>query len=78
MRATAGRLDRRHWFLLCLLGSASFFQGYDLNLVAVALKQIRHTFGLTQSGASLWLSVLYLGALPAVFLTRQADRRGRR
>ncbi len=78
MRATAGRLDRSHWFLLCLLGTASFFQGYDLNLVAVALKQIRHTFGLTQSGASLWLGVLYLGALPAVFLTRQADRLGRR
>jgi MFS family permease len=78
MRATAGRLDRRHWFLLCMLGTASFFQGYDLNLVAVALKQIRHTFGLTQSGASLWLGVLYLGALPAVLLTRQADRRGRR
>ena len=44
-----------HWFLLGLLGTASFFQGYDLNLVAVALKQIRHTFGLTQAGASLWL-----------------------
>jgi putative MFS transporter len=64
--------------LLCLLGGASFFQGYDLNLVSVALKQIRQSFGLSQSGASLWLGVLYLGALPAVLLTRQADRRGRR
>jgi MFS family permease len=78
MRATAGRLDHRHWFLLSLLGMASFFQGYDLNLVAVALKQIRLDFGLTQSAASVWLGVLYLGALPAIFLTRQADRRGRR
>jgi MFS family permease len=78
MRATAGRLDRHHWFLLSLLGMASFFQGYDLNLVAVALKQIRLDFGLTQSAASVWLGVLYLGALPAIFLTRQADRRGRR
>ncbi|HEX3425174.1 MAG TPA: MFS transporter [Acidimicrobiales bacterium] len=72
------RLERRHWMLLCLLGGASFFQGYDLNLVSVALKQIRQSFGLSQSGASLWLGVLYLGALPAVLLTRQADRRGRR
>ncbi len=72
------RLDRQQWFLLGLLGAASFFQGYDLNLVAVALKQIRGTFGLTQAGASTWLSLLYLGALPAVLLTRQADRRGRR
>ncbi|MDQ6614299.1 MAG: MFS transporter [Actinomycetota bacterium] len=78
IRATAGRLDRHHWFLLSLLGMASFFQGYDLNLVAVALKQIRHDFGLSQAGASNWLGLLYLGALPAVFLTRQADRRGRR
>jgi putative MFS transporter len=78
IRATAGRLDRHHWFLLSLLGAASFFQGYDLNLVSVALKQIRASFGLTQSEASLWLGVLYLGALPAILLTRQADRRGRR
>ena len=78
MRATLGRLDRHHWFLLALLGATSFFQGYDLNLVAVALKQIRETYGLTQTAASLWLAVLYLGALPAIFLTRQADRRGRR
>ena len=78
LRATAGQLDRNHWILLALLGTASFFQGYDLNLVAVALKQIRHTFGLTQTETSLWLGVLYLGALPAVLVTRQADRRGRR
>lgn len=78
VRATAGRLDRRHWFLLSLLGAASFFQGYDLNLVAVALTQIRHSFALNQSEASLWLGALYLGALPAIFLTRQADQRGRR
>lgn len=78
MRAAAGRLDRRHWFLLALLAGASFFQGYDLNLVAVALKQIRMAFGLSQTVASLWLGMLYLGALPAIFLTRQADRIGRR
>lgn len=78
IRASASRLDRQHWFLLAVLGAASFFQGYDLNLVAVALPQLRHTFGLTQSQASFWVSLLFLGALPAVFLTRQADRRGRR
>jgi MFS transporter, putative metabolite:H+ symporter len=78
LRAAAGRLDRHHWFLLCLLGGASFFQGYDLNLVAVALKQIRMAYGLSQTTASIWLGVLYLGALPAIFLTRKADRVGRR
>ena len=78
VRAAASQLERQHWFLLGVLGAASFFQGYDLNLVAVALPDLRHSFALTQAGASLWVSLLYLGALPAVFLTRQADRRGRR
>lgn len=78
VRASASQLQRHHWFLLSVLGAASFFQGYDLNLIAVALPQLRHTFGLSQSDASLWVSLVFLGALPAVFLTRQADRRGRR
>ncbi len=78
MRAAASQLEGRHWFLLGVLGAAAFFQGYDLNLVAVALPQLRHAFGLSQAQASVWLSLLFLGALPAVFLTRQADRRGRR
>jgi putative MFS transporter len=78
LATSASQLERRHWFLLGVLGAAAFFQGYDLNLVAVALPQLRHTFGLTQAQASLWLSLLFMGALPAVLLTRQADRRGRR
>ena len=78
LRAAASAIDRRRWFLLWVLGAAAFFQGYDLNIIAVALHQLRHTFGLSQADASLWVSVVFLGALPAVFLTRQADRRGRR
>lgn len=57
---------------------ASFFEGYDFFIVTVSLPQIRHTFHLTQSQASLWLSVLYLGALPAILLSRRADLYGRR
>ncbi|HSS08257.1 MAG TPA: MFS transporter [Acidimicrobiales bacterium] len=78
LRAAAAAIDRRRWFLLWVLGAAAFFQGYDLNIVAVALHQLRHSFGLSQADASLWVSIVFLGALPAVFLTRQADRRGRR
>ncbi len=78
VRGSASQLDRHHWFLLGVLGAASFFQGYDLNLIAVALPQIRHDFGLTQADASLWVSLLFVGVLPAVFLTRLADRHGRR
>lgn len=71
-------LDREHWVMLFLLGTTMFFDGYDRGVVLVALKQIRGTFGLTQSAASWWLALLYLGALPAVPLTRQADRLGRK
>ena len=42
------------------------------------LKQIRTTFHLTQGGASFWLTFLYIGALPALFITRRADAIGRR
>jgi MFS family permease len=78
LREAAGLLERRHWFLLLALGAAAFFQGYDLSIVTVAMRQIRHSFGLTQATASLWIGLLFLGALPAIFLTRQADKRGRR
>jgi putative MFS transporter len=56
----------------------SFFEGYDYNLVVVALPQLRGAFHLTQAQASLWISLLYLGGLPAIILGRQADRWGRR
>jgi MFS family permease len=75
---SAKTLTQTHWRLLSMLGAASFFEGYDINIVIVALPQIRETFGLTQAQASLWISVLYLGALPAMVLSRRADRRGRR
>jgi hypothetical protein len=40
LRASARLLDRHHWFLLFVLGAAAFFEGYDLNIVAVALPQL--------------------------------------
>jgi putative MFS transporter len=82
VEATPGRsrhlLTREHWFLLVVLGVAAFFEGYDLFAVTAALPQIRSTFGLSQSDASVWLSVPILGALPAVWFSRRADVTGRR
>src|SRR5947209_18109881 len=71
-------LGREHRFLLLVLGATSFFDGYDRGIISLALRQIRGTFGLSQGPASLWLTFLYVGAIPALILTRRADRTGRR
>ena len=78
VREGFGALRHSDWMLLLLLGSTMFFDGYDRGVILVALKQIRHTFGLSQTQASWYLVVLYLGALPAVPLTLRADRVGRK
>lgn len=73
-----GGLSAAHQRLLLLLGAACFSEGFDFATLTVALPQIRSTFGLSHMHADLWVSVLYLGALPAVLWGRRADRRGRR
>jgi putative MFS transporter len=75
---SARALSAEHWLLLFVLGIAGFFEGYDSFIFTVALPQIRDSFGLSQSGASLYLSLLFLGSLPAVLVTRYADIYGRR
>lgn len=64
--------------LLWILGWTSFFEGYDRSIVILALPQIRESFGLSQAAASLWLVALFVSALPAMPVTRLADRIGRR
>ena len=71
-------LDRRHRLLLVLLGATSFFVGYDQAIVALVLPRLRATYHLSQSEASLWLAVIFAGAIPALAVSRAADRLGRR
>jgi putative MFS transporter len=71
-------LEPRHWKLLLLLGAANFFEGYDLNIVIVALPQLQSSYHVSQASAAVWVAVIYAGAAPALLLTRLADRRGRR
>lgn len=78
LAAARAALTRQDWFLLWVLGATSFFDGFDRGVVELALKQIRETFDLTQASASAWLALLYVGALPALFITRWADKFGRR
>ena len=71
-------LGAAHWQLLILLGVASFFEGYDFNIITVALTPLRASFRIDQATASAWIAVIYLGGLPAVLAARRADRQGRR
>ena len=70
--------EPRYLRLLALLAAASFFEGYDLNLIMIILPAIRHSLGLSQARAADWLGLVYLGSLPALVLARRADRVGRR
>ena len=77
--AAKGRgLTKEHIFLLAVLGAALFFDGYDTSVKTLALTHIRESFGLTKAAASAVLAVIFLGALPAMIITRWADRFGRR
>jgi putative MFS transporter len=71
-------MTREHIVMLMLLCAAAFFDGYDTSVKALALTQIRETFDLSKSAASALLAVVFFGALPALVLTRWADRVGRR
>jgi putative MFS transporter len=71
-------LSDEHIFLLAVLGATSFFDGYDGSIKTLALTQIRETFSLSKSSASALFAIIFLGALPAMVITRYADRFGRR
>ena len=70
--------DQRQRRLLLLLAIACFTEGYDFNALMVALPHLRHDFGLSRAAADLWVAAVYLGAAPALWLGRRADRHGRR
>ncbi|MBX7159233.1 MAG: MFS transporter [Acidimicrobiia bacterium] len=76
--ATKQPLERHHVFLLAVLGVASFFDGYDMALKAILLPDLGHDFGLTSAEKSVMLGTIFLGAVPALFLSRRADQFGRR
>jgi hypothetical protein len=67
-------MSRDHIVLLLLLCAAAFFDGYDTSVKSLALKQIRESFDLSKSTASALLAVVFFGAIPALALTRWADR----
>ncbi len=77
-REGADRLSRDNWVLLFVLGMAVFLEGFSVFSFTAALPAIRASFHLTQADASLWMAVIFVGSIPAVFITRYADVHGRR
>jgi hypothetical protein len=65
-RIPRGPLGPAEVRLIAMLATASFFEGYDLNVVMVALPAIRDSFGLRQAQASVTLTWTVLAEeLPA-------------
>jgi putative MFS transporter len=61
-----------------LLAPATFFEGYDTFVLALALPLIRRDFGLTVGQAGLVASVVFAGSFGVFALLPLADRIGRR
>ena len=64
--------------LFLLLISATFFEGYDGTIVSLLLEDIQRSFSASEAVLGVSRSLIELGLFFAFFLTRLADRRGRR
>ena len=71
-------IEPRHISIVGVVALAALFENYDMSMLSAALKQIRETFGLTQSEASSLFAWIRLGAIPAFLVLPIADRVGRR
>ena len=58
-------LTRRQWRVLGLVAMASFFEMYDLYLLALTLKQIQADLAIPEASLGVLGSLVRLGALPA-------------
>jgi MFS family permease len=64
--------------LLILLVSAAFFEGYDISILALLLPNIQSTFQVSEAVLGLTRIPIELGLFAAFFVSRLADRVGRR
>jgi putative MFS transporter len=71
-------LSRRQWRVLGLLATAELFDQYDLGILTLALLQIQAGLGIAEEQVGALISVVRLGAIPAVLAGVLADRLGRR
>lgn len=73
-----GRGDAYLKSLLALLVSCSFFEGYDTSILALLLPNIQDTFHVSEAVLGITRIPIELGLFVAFFVTRLADRFGRR
>lgn len=71
-------ITERHRRVLFLVGTASFFFGYDTMIATLALPYIGRDLGAGEGALGFALAAVKLGALGSVFAGRLADRHGRR
>lgn len=64
--------------LLVLLGSATFFEGYDAAISAIVLPDLAQSFGASTAALGTAIFVVGIGAFGALGITALADRIGRR
>lgn len=77
---TAGVAPDRAYLrtMFLLLVSVTFFEGYDGTIVSLAFEDIGRTFDASEALLGVSRSIIELGLFFAFFLTRLADRKGRR
>lgn len=72
------RDDRYLRTMLILLVSCAFFEGYDSSILALLLPNIQETFRVSEATLGITRIPIELGLFVAFFVTRLADRVGRR
>jgi putative MFS transporter len=78
MNATEDRLERSHIFLILLVSTASFFEGYDFLILNLVLPFLRAEYGLSIIQGGFMVSSIALGTIAAFFVLRLGDYFGRR
>lgn len=64
--------------VLALVSLALFFEQYDMGMLTSTLKLVKDDLGFPEDQLGAYLSLVRLGAVPALFLVPIADRLGRR
>lgn len=76
--STAARSARYLQRLLLLLSAATFFQGYDNQMISILLPDLQRSFHVGEATLGVIRVPIDLGLLVAFFVARLADRFGRR